>query len=52
VAESLRLSGIPLQISEIRHATFDPYSVARGLLIQATLLSGEPIDGMLALEAA
>jgi len=41
VAESIKLSGLPVQISEIQPATFEPYSVSRGLLIQATLASGD-----------
>lgn len=40
VLESLRLSGTPIRSSEIRVASFEPYSVVRGLLIQATLTSG------------
>ncbi|WP_437205199.1 hypothetical protein [Planctomicrobium sp. SH664] len=41
VAEAIRLIGLPLQIHDLRTATFDPYSVARGLLIKATLIAGE-----------
>jgi hypothetical protein len=52
VVESLKLSGLPLRVSDVRTATFDPYSVARGLLIQATLASGESIAEMMAVEAA
>ena len=52
VRESLTLSGIPLHVNEIRQATFEPYSVARGLLIHATLSAGEPVETQLALEAA
>lgn len=52
VAESLMLSGLPLQFNQLRPATFDPYSVARGLLIHATLAAGQPLQDMLPLEAA
>jgi hypothetical protein len=52
VIESLKLSGLPLHVSDVRTATFDPYSVARGLLIQATLASGESVSEMMAAEAA
>ncbi len=43
VRESIELSGIPLEVQGIRVASFDPYSVARGLLIQAALTSGGPV---------
>jgi len=52
VEEAIQLSGLPLQISTIRAATFEPYSIARGLLIQATLEAGEAVEGIPALEAA
>jgi len=52
VEEALKMSGLPVQIDGIRVASFDPYSIARGLLIQATLNAGEGVEGMLVLEAA
>ncbi|SFJ06997.1 disk-shape morphogenesis protein volactin [Planctomicrobium piriforme] len=52
VSESLKLSGIPVTIRELRTASFEPYSVARGLLIQATLAAGEGMQELLAAEAA
>lgn len=52
VEEAIRFSNLPLQVSGIRAASFEPYSIARGLLIQATLNAGEELQGILALEAA
>lgn len=52
VAEAIQLSSLPFQVETIRAASFDPFSIARGLLIQATLDCGEGVDEMLALEAA
>jgi len=40
VAESLQLSGIPIRASEIRVATYEPFTVARGLLIHGELAHG------------
>lgn len=37
VAESLRISRMPLIVSEVRTARFDPFAIARGLLIQGAL---------------
>ncbi|WP_437193003.1 hypothetical protein [Planctomicrobium sp. SH527] len=52
VLESLRLSGTAIHPSEIRVASFEPYSVVRGLLIQATLTSGMAVSEMEKAEAA
>lgn len=52
VEEAIKLTGLPIQIQSIRTATFEPYSIARGLLIQATLDAGESVDEMAAVEAA
>ncbi len=52
VLESLRLSGIPITPSEIRVATFEPYSVARGLLIQAELTAGKTAGAFFESDAA
>jgi len=52
VEEAFKLTNLPLQVSGIRAASFEPYSIARGLLIQATLNVGEELHGILSLEAA
>jgi Actin-like ATPase involved in cell division len=52
VQEAIELSHLPIHIAGIRNATFEPYSVARGLLIQATLNAGEEVQSSLAVEAA
>ncbi|WP_437188172.1 hypothetical protein SH668x_001602 [Planctomicrobium sp. SH668] len=50
--EVLKMCDLPVQIHTVRTASFEPYSVARGLLIQATLNAGEKVDHTLAVEAA
>ncbi|WP_437228556.1 hypothetical protein SH661x_000966 [Planctomicrobium sp. SH661] len=52
VEEAISLTNLPLQIETVRAATFEPYSIARGLLIQATLNAGETVDKGVTLEAA
>lgn len=52
VQEAIDLSHLPVPISGIRTATFEPYSIARGLLIQATLNAGEEVQPGLSVEAA
>ncbi|MCA8999719.1 MAG: hypothetical protein KDA80_22170 [Planctomycetaceae bacterium] len=50
--ESLRLAELPLVFSSIRRAAFDPYSVARGLLIHDAVEHGNPISVLQPREAA
>jgi len=52
VEEAIKLTSLPVQISGVRAAAFEPYSIARGLLIHGTLMAGELVDAMPALEAA
>lgn len=52
VRESLALSEFPVTVAEVRQATFDPYSVARGLLIHGAVVAGDQPRGIVPREVA